>query len=234
MSEFRWCEEESPFLPASRCPGSFVFLNNSLSRYPGYLIRFGSMRVGGVYVPQIRLTLDCRVPGRAYYRDVSICFHFTVRYLKRKGAGSRNIGLDIYICDRVSTVQLRRAYLRWLRRRGISLRRLQNTPPTTQRRLLNRFYQEYLLSIVERLMRYMDRFLTQCFKSIHCVLHKDTYISVWLSLDREPRYWVLGQLFRLRLGDPIREIDEVCNIATPWYRCPSKEGNVGITCEKLL
>ena len=217
---YRWCEEEVVVTPTSRCPGSYVFANNSWSRYPGYLIRFGSMRVGGVYLPQVRLTLDCRIPGRAYYRDVSICFHFTIRYARRRGSPKRNIGLDIYICDRVNTVALRRAYLRWLRRRGISLRRLQQTPPTSQRRLLNTFYREFLTSIVLRLMRYMDAFLTRCFFGIHCHLYESSYLATWLSLDRDPRYWVVGQMFRLRLGDPFIEVTEIKEIKTPWYKCP--------------
>lgn len=224
---YRWCEIELSIEPTSRCPGSYVFVNNQVATDSGVikaemlgsLIRLGSMRVAGVYMPQIRITNDCYVPGRRYNGYVYICFHFTVRYDKRSGSAKRNIYLDVYTCDRYNTRMLRERYLRWLRRRRIGLNRLRQMSYARQRTLLMRFYREFLIETVKRLMRRMDTYLTRCYNSIHCHLYDQSYLGVWHTLQRQPLYYIIGVRSRVRVINNVPQIVKDRDIRTPFYAC---------------
>ena len=92
----------------------------------GSLIRLGAIRVGRMWLPTVYKTrpghMDCRERGSIYTRNVSIFVHYTLRYCQRTGSKTRNITVDFRMADYFNQRILRREYLRWLRRNGISMR----------------------------------------------------------------------------------------------------------------
>jgi len=219
---YPWCGEYESVHITSRCPDltSLYVLNQSYRRYPGYLIRFGAIRVGKYLMPQVYIAKSCRTTGRRYNGWVTINFHFTTRYCQRKGSASRNIILDVFTPLRFNTQMARRTYLRWLRRQGITLRRLGEMSEGAQRRLIYRFWRDYITSMALRLMERMDIFLTRCFLSIHCHLYDQSYRAFWFTIDRFPDGYIIGQLCRCANTERGVYSTSCKNIYTPYTRCP--------------
>ena len=180
------------------CPSetSFAFPNDA----DASLIRLGAMRGGRIWLPTVYKTkpgqMECRYRGSIYTRNFSVFVHFTVRYCQRKGAGTRNIVVDLRIAEPLNQTILRRAYLRWLRRYGIPMKCLERTPETTQRRLIMMFYVWYLSTLVKVLFSRLTYFITKYFYGIQFIDISNVYIAWGLTTRTYARNYVYGQYCR--------------------------------------
>jgi hypothetical protein len=224
-----YMEERLPIDMVTYCPTvtTIVFPNDA----DGSLIRLGAMRVGRMWLPAIYKTgpgqVDCRIRGRFYTGNVWVYVHYTIRYCKRPGARTRNIIVDVRIADYFNYVVLRREYLRWLRRYGVSLRCLERVPETTQRRLVLMFYVWYLSAKVQELYRRLVRFILNFFPGVERAGEtvegvrarpewpplQVVYIAWGLTTEAYLRYWVYGMYCRC----DVTGVPERCtSVVRPW------------------
>jgi hypothetical protein len=193
-----YMEERLPIDFPAYCPSetSITFPNDA----DASLIRLGAMRIGRMWLPTVYKTrpgqMECRYRGSIYTRNFSIYVHYTVRYCQRKGANTRNIVVDLRIAEVLNQAILRRAYLRWLRRYGISMKCLERTPETTQRRLIMMFYVWYLSTLVKALFYRLTYFITRYFYGVQFIDLSNVYIAWGLTTRTYARNYVYGQYCR--------------------------------------
>jgi len=231
-----YMEERLPIdLPAyCRSETTITFPND----VDGSLIRLGAIRVGRMWMPTIFKTrpghMDCRERGSIYTRNVSIFVHYTLRYCQRTGSKTRNITVDFRIADYFNQRILRREYLRWLRRNGITMRCIYSLPETTQRRLIMMFYVWYLSRKVQILFDRLLYFITNFFygilfasQNVRGVVPRVelpplgvVYIAWGLTTRTYASNYVYGQYCRC---DQSGITDKCTNVVTPYrtlYRTP--------------
>jgi hypothetical protein len=162
--------------------------------------------------------MECRYRGRFYDRNFSVYVHLTVRYCQRSGSETRNIVVDFRIAEVLNYVVLRRAYLRWLRRHGISMKCLERTPERTQRRLVMMFYAWFLSELVKRLFSRLMYFITRYFYGVQFVDLSHVYIAWGITTRRYMRNWVYGMYCRCDLSGIASRCKSIVTPYRTWLR----------------
>jgi hypothetical protein len=213
-------EERLPIDFPAYCPSevSITFPND----VDASLIRLTSIRVGRIWMPAVFKTrpgqMDCRYRGRFYDRNFSVYVHLTVRYCQRSGSATRNIVVDFRIAEVLNYVILRRAYLRWLRRHGISMRCLERAPERTQRRLIMLFYAWYLSTLVKVLFSRLMYFITRYFYGVQFIDISNVYIAWGVTTRTYLRNWVYGMYCRCDLTGTTSRCRSVVAPYRTWQR----------------